>query len=60
MDKDSIAILKFAVAVIIIAVLLIIWFMTIGAPGGEEDDAAIATELVNAIPSKLASYIPFL
>lgn len=55
MDKDSVALLKFAIAVAIIAVLLIIWFNTIGAPGGDEEDAAVIIETVaDSLPSKIA------
>ena len=60
MDRDSMALLKFAIAVIIIAVLLIVWFMTIGAPGDDEEeaDAAIATMIVSSLPAKVIGLIP--
>ncbi len=59
MNKDSVALLKFAIAVIIVAVLLIVWFNTIGAPAGDEEeaDAAIAI-LANSVPAKIAALIP--
>ena len=59
MDKDSIALLKFAIAVVIIAALLIVWFATVGAPGGEEEDAIIiVNSVLDTIASKSASIVP--
>jgi len=61
MNKDSVALLKFAIAVIIVAALLLIWFMTIGAPAGDEEEAEAAVAiLANSIPAKFAALIPVL
>ncbi len=38
MEKDSLAVLKFVAIVAIIVILLIVWFKTIGAPAGEEEE----------------------
>jgi len=56
MDKDTAAILKFVICIAIIAVLLIIWFNTVGAPGGDEEEEIIMRfgDLTNAIPAKIA------
>ena len=59
MDKDSIALLKFAIAVVIIAALLIVWFTTVGAPSSDEEDAIIVVNSVlDTIASKSASIVP--
>ncbi len=59
MDKDSIALLKFAIAIVIIAALLIVWFATIGAPSSEEEDAIIIVNSVfDATASKSAAIVP--
>ena len=57
MDKDSVALLKFAIAIIIIAVLLIIWFNTVGAPGDDEEEA-LESIILDAIPAKIAGFPP--
>ena len=57
MDKDSVALLKFAIAVIIIAVLLIVWFNTIGAPSDDEEEA-LESIILDTIPSKIAGFLP--
>ena len=57
MDKDSMALLKFAIAVAIIAILLVVWFMTIGAPAGEEEEAAVAMAS-GYLPADYAGLIP--
>lgn len=59
MNKDSISLLKFAIALVIIAALLIVWFATVGAPSSEEEDAIIIVNSVfNSIASKSAAVIP--
>jgi hypothetical protein len=60
MDKDSMALFKFAIAVAIIAILLIVWFKTVGAPGGdEEEDAAVIIEtMAGCLSSKMTGLIP--
>jgi hypothetical protein len=58
LDKDSIALLKFAIAIVIIAALLIVWFATIGAPSSEEEDAIIiVNRILDAIASKYAAIV---
>ncbi|MBR6214712.1 MAG: hypothetical protein IKQ67_08765 [Candidatus Methanomethylophilaceae archaeon] len=59
MDKDSIALLKFAIAVIIIAALLVVWFATVGAPSSDEEDAIIiVNSVLDTIATKSASIVP--
>ena len=59
MDKDSIALLKFAIAIVIIAALLIVWFATVGAPSSEEEDAIIiVNSVLDTIATKSASTVP--
>ena len=41
MDKDKAAILKIAAAFVLIIVFLVAWFLTIGAPAGEDEEAAV-------------------
>jgi len=60
LDKDSIALLKFAIAVIIIAALLVVWFATVGAPSSEEEDAIIiVNSVLDTIATKSASIAVF-
>ena len=42
MDKDRAAILKIVAAFTLIIVFLVAWFLTIGAPAGEEEEAVDA------------------
>ena len=59
MDKDSIALLKFAIAIVIIAALLVVWFATVGAPSSEEEDAiVIVNSALDTIATKSASIVP--
>ncbi len=59
MDKDSIALLKFAIAIVIIAALLVVWFATVGAPSSEEEDAIIiVNSVLDTIATKSASIVP--
>ena len=59
MDKDSIALLKFAIAVVIIAALLVVWFATVGAPSSDEEDAIIiVNSVLDTIATKSASIVP--
>ena len=59
MDKDSIALLKFAIAIVIIAALLVVWFATVGAPSSEEEDAIIiVNSALDTIATKSASIVP--
>lgn len=61
MQQDTVALLKFGIAVAIVAILLIVWFQTVGAPAGEEEEAEEALEtLVSSLPAKIASYMPVL
>ena len=61
MQQDTVALLKFGIAVAIVAILLIVWFQTVGAPVGEEEEAEEALEtLVSCLPAKIASYMPVL
>lgn len=61
MQQDTVALLKFGIAVAIVAILLIVWFQTVGAPAGEEEEAEEALEtLVSCLPAKIASYMPVL
>jgi len=58
LDKDSTALLKFAIAIVIIAALLIVWFATIGAPSSEEEDAIIiVNRILDAIASKSTAIV---
>ncbi len=56
MDKDTVAILKFVLCLAIIAVLLIVWFNTVGAPSGDEEEEIIMgfNDLSDAIPAKIS------
>ncbi len=59
MDKDSIALLKFAIAIVIIAALLVVWFATVGAPSSEEEDAiVIVNSALDTIVSISAAIVP--
>ena len=59
MDKDSIALLKFAIAIVIIAALLVVWFATVGAPSSEEEDAiVIVNSALDTIVSMSAAIVP--
>ncbi len=59
MDKDSIALLKFAIAIVIIAALLVVWFATVGAPSSEEEDAiVIVNSALDTIVSMTAAIVP--
>ena len=61
LQQDTVALLKFGIAVAIVAILLIVWFQTVGAPAGEEEEAEEALEtLVSCLPAKIASYMPVL
>lgn len=61
MQQDTIALLKFGIAVTIVAILLIVWFQTVGAPAREEEEAEEVLEtLVSCLPAKIASYMPVL
>ncbi len=61
LQQDTVALLKFGIAVAIIAILLIVWFQTVGAPAGEEEEAEEALEtLVSCLPAKIAGYMPVL
>lgn len=61
LQQDTVALLKFGIAVAIVAILLIVWFQTVGAPAGEEEEAEEALEtLVSSLPAKIASYMPVL
>ncbi len=55
MDRDTAAILKFVICIAIIAVLLIVWFNTVGAPSDEEEEIIMRFgDFANAIPAKIA------
>jgi hypothetical protein len=59
LDKDSIALLKFAIAIVIIAALLVVWFATVGAPSSEEEDAiVIVNSALDTIVSISAAIVP--
>jgi len=61
LQQDTVALLKFGITVAIVAILLIVWFQTVGAPAGEEEEAEEALEtLVSCLPAKIASYMPVL
>ena len=56
MDNDTKAILKFVICIVIIAVLLIVWFNTRGAPAGDEEEIILtSSDLSDAISSKISS-----
>jgi hypothetical protein len=60
MDKDTAALLKFGIVVTIIVVLLVIWFLTIGAPQPDEEEEAeeVLECLINCAPARIAYPIP--
>jgi len=62
LQQDTVALLKFGIAVAIVAILLIVWFQTVGAPAGEEEEEAeeALETLVSCLPAKIASYMPVL
>ncbi len=41
MNKDSMALLKFAVAIRSVPALVVVWFATVGAPGGDEEEEIV-------------------
>ncbi|MBQ7978496.1 MAG: hypothetical protein IJ248_01915 [Candidatus Methanomethylophilaceae archaeon] len=57
MDNDSKAILKFVICIAIIAVLLIVWFNTVGAPASDEEEIILkSNDLSGAIASKISGF----
>jgi len=56
MDQDKAAILKIVIALALILVFLVVWFLTIGAPAGDEEEEAVeaSIEVGNAISSWFA------
>jgi len=43
MDKDKAAILKIVIVVALIVIFLVVWFNTIGAPAGDEEEEVVET-----------------
>ena len=41
MDKDKAAILKIVIVVALIVIFLVVWFNTIGAPVGDEEEEVV-------------------
>ena len=41
MDKDKAAILKIVIVVALIVIFLVVWFNTIGAPAGDEEEKVV-------------------
>ena len=58
MSKDTLAVMKFAIAVAIIVILLVVWFMTIGAPAGDEEEEEIAEIVIGCIKEAAFSTQP--
>ena len=48
MNKDTLALVKFGVCVAIVAVLLVVWFNTVGAPQPEEEEELAEVILTSA------------
>ncbi len=45
MDQDKAAILKIVICLALILVFLVVWFHTIGAPAGDEEEEAVEASI---------------
>ncbi len=56
MDQDKAAILKIVVCLALLLVFLVVWFLTVGAPAGDEEEEAVeaSVEVGNIVESWLA------
>ncbi len=56
MDQDKAAILKIAICLALLLIFLVVWFLTVGAPAGDEEEEAVeaSIEVGNAMTSWFA------